>query len=161
MALLRYLIVLSLAVWLGSLVFFSFFVTRAAFGELPTRHLAGLVVARTLGELHWIGIIAGSVFLIASLLYNRLALGSAQPLSGRHILLLLMLALTLISQFGVSPRMHALRTAVGEIDNVPVDNPARVEFNRLHVWSTRLEGGVLLLGLALAYVVAQQLGAAR
>jgi len=101
--------------------------------------------------------VAGVIFLVSSLCYNRLAMGSAHVMSGRHMVVVLMLVLTLISQFGVSPRMHVLRTSVGEIDNVPLDNPARVEFNQLHVWSTRLEGGILLLGLVLTWMLSQQI----
>jgi hypothetical protein len=53
--------------------------------------------------------------------------------------------------------MHALRTSIGEIDNVPPGNPARVQFNALHAWSTRVEGAVLLLGLATLYLTAMRL----
>jgi hypothetical protein len=67
-----------------------------------------------------------------------------------------MLALTLVSQFGVSPKMAALRTSMGEIDRVPLDDPARVQFDALHVWSTRLESGVFLLGLVVVYLTAAQ-----
>jgi len=68
-----------------------------------------------------------------------------------------MLVLTLISQFGISPKMTALRASMGQIDNVAGNDPARLQFNALHVWSTRLEGGVLLLGLIVVYLTARQL----
>jgi uncharacterized protein DUF4149 len=157
MSFLRYLMLLSLVCWLGGLIFFSFVVAPTAFAVLPTRHLAGAVVARSLGTLHWIGIVSGIVFLITSLIYARITIGDAHPLAARHVLIVVMLILTCISQFGISPKMHAIRTAVGEIDNVPIDNPARVQFNALHVWSTRLEGGVFLLALVVAYLTAQQM----
>ena len=67
-----------------------------------------------------------------------------------------MLALTLISQFGISPKMAALRASMGDIDSVAVTNSARVQFNALHAWSTRLESGVLLLGLAVVYLTARR-----
>jgi uncharacterized membrane protein len=155
MSFLRYLMFLSLMTWVGGLIFFSFVVAPTAFAVLPTRHLAGSVVARSLATLHWMGLVSGIVFIITSMLYARMTTGSAHTLAARHILILIMLLLTAISQFGISPRMHALRTSVGEIDNVPLDNPARVEFNSLHVWSTRLEGGVFLLGLVVVYLAAQ------
>jgi len=41
---------------------------------------------------------------------------------------------------------------------VPPDNPARMQFDALHVWSTRVEGGVLLLGLVVVYLTASALG---
>jgi hypothetical protein len=156
MSFLRFLMVLSLIVWVGGIVFFPV-VAQTAFSVLPTRHLAGLVVARALGILHWMGIVSGIVFLASSLLYSRLSSGSAQVFAARNVLVCLMLALTLISQFGIIPRMDALRTSIGEIDSIPVDNLVRLQFDALHHWSTRLESGVMLLGLAAAYLVARSL----
>ena len=46
---------------------------------------------------------------------------------------------------------------MGEIDSVPADNPARLQFDTLHHWSTRVESGVLLLGLVVAYLIARSL----
>ena len=157
MSFLRYLMVLSLVVWLGGLIFFSFVVAPSAFAVLPTRHMAGSLVSRSLSVLHWMGIVSGLVFLVASLLYSRVATGSAHLFVARHLLIVVMLVLTCISQFGISPRMARLRATVGEIDRVPLNDPARVQFNALHVWSTRLEGGVLLAGLVVAYLTAQSL----
>jgi hypothetical protein len=156
MSFLRFFMVLSLIVWVGGIVFFPV-VAQTAFSVLPTRHLAGLVVARSLGILHWMGIVSAIVFLASSLLYSRLSSGSAQVFGARNVLVCLMLALTLISQFGIIPRMDALRASIGEIDSVPADNPIRLQFDALHHWSTRLESGVMLLGLVTAYLVARSL----
>ena len=157
MPLLRYLMLLSLIVWLGGLIFFSFVVAPTVFSVLPTRHLAGSVVSRSLSALHWIGIVSGIVFLITSALSSRLQAGSAQPLAPRHILLYIMLGLTLISQFGISPRMATLRASMPETNSAAATDPVRMQFNALHAWSTRLEGGVLLSGLVAVYLTAQQL----
>ncbi|MGA7300495.1 MAG: DUF4149 domain-containing protein, partial [Candidatus Sulfotelmatobacter sp.] len=122
---------------------------------LPNTHLAGNVVGRALGKLHWIGLISGVVFLITSLLYSRFTDGTVHLFATRHVLLCLMLALTLISQFGIMPRMDVLRASLGEISSVPIDNPDRIQFDTLHVWSTRVEGAVLLLGLVVVYLTAR------
>jgi len=150
---------LSLIVWLGGLIFLSFVLAPTAFAVIPTRHMAGTVVGRSLGILHWMGIISGLVFLIASLAYSRLTTGSSRPLAARNVLIVLMLVLTLISQFGIMPRMIALRNSMVLIDSVPLNDPARMEFDGLHVWSVRVESGVLLLALVVAYLTAQQLAA--
>jgi len=50
-----------------------------------------------------------------------------------------------------------LRGQMAIIDEVPKDDPRRVEFNSLHVWSTRLEATVLLLGLGLLFLTARRL----
>ena len=68
-----------------------------------------------------------------------------------------MLGLTLISQLGITPKMAKLRTSLAETDSAPVTDPMRMQFNALHAWSTRLEGGVLLLGLVVVYLTTQQL----
>jgi len=57
----------------------------------------------------------------------------------------------------VIPRMDAIRASIGEIEAVPIDNPARLQFDALHHWSTRIESGVILLGLVVAYVTARSL----
>jgi hypothetical protein len=150
---------LSLVVWLGGLIFFAFVLAPTAFtpGLLPTRHLAGSIVGRSLDVLHYMAIISGVVFLITSMLYSRMTMGNARPLAGRHVLIALMLLLTVISQFAISPKMHAIRSEVGVIDDVPPDNPLRVEFNRLHIWSEKFEEAVLLLGLVALYSTARAL----
>ena len=93
-------------------------------------------MGRALGKLHWIAIVSGIVYLISSLLYGRITDGTAHVFAARHVLICLMLALTLISQFGIIPRMDVLRASLGEVSAVPIDNPLRVQFDALHVWSS-------------------------
>jgi len=154
MSFLRYLMFLSLVVWIGGLIFFAFVLAPTAFQVLPDTHLAGNVVGRALGKLHWIAIISGIVFLVSSLLYSRLSDGTAHLFAMRHILIVLMLGLTLFSQFWIIPRMDTLRSQVGDFAKVTLDNPLRVQFDALHVWSTRVEGAVLLLGLVVLFLAA-------
>jgi len=157
MAFVRFLMLLSLVVWVGGLIFFSFVVAPSLFSILPSRHLAGTVVTRALASLHWMGLAAGVVFAICSMIYANASHGSPEPFAARHLIVYAMLALTIASQFGISPKMHALRTQMVKVDDVPADDPRRVEFNRLHAWSTRLEGGVFFLGLALLFLTARRL----
>lgn len=152
LALLRYLMLLALAVWLGGIVFFGAVMAPALFQILPKRELAGAVVTRTLSGLHWIGIFAAVIFLVCSALYSRSA---GAPFGWRNWLVAGMLALTLASQFGVSRRMQRLRADMVEIDSVAANDPRRVEFNRLHRVSTGLEQAVLVMGLAALWSVAR------
>jgi uncharacterized membrane protein len=154
MSILRFLMLLSLVVWIGGLIFFAFVLAPTAFQVLPNTHLAGNVVGRSLGKLHGIAIISGIIFLITSLLYSRFTEGTAHVFAFRHLLVIVMLTLTLLSQFWIIPRMDSLRASVGDFAAVPLDNPARVQFDALHVWSTRVEGAVLVLGLVAVYLTA-------
>ena len=157
MSLLRFLMLLALVVWIGGIILFAFVVAPALFsGILPTNQLAGEVVSRVLGRLHWMAIICAAIFLLASLGWNAMAIGSARLLAAKHILIVLMLALTLIAQFGITPRMQRLRTSMGVIDSASTADTRRLEFDRLHQWSTRTEGAVLLLGLIAIFLVARE-----
>jgi uncharacterized membrane protein len=151
----RFLMLLALVVWIGGIIFFSFVVAPALFSILPTRELAGAVVQRSLNVLHWIGLVSALVFLIASTL-DALNTPGVQYGISRNILMTIALALTLISQFGVTREMSRLRRDMGTIDTVSAADSRRVEFNRLHTASTGLEGGVLLLGLATLVLVAKE-----
>src|SRR5271169_7069854 len=114
MSFLRFLMLLSLIAWIGGLIFFAFVLAPTVFapGVLPNTHLAGNIVGRALAKLHWIAIVSGIVFLASSLLYSRMTDGTAHVFAGRHILLCLMLALTLVSQFGIIPHMDVLRASL-------------------------------------------------
>ena len=151
MSILRFLMFLSLIVWVGGIIFLSFVEAPTAFSQLPSRHMAGTVVGHSLGILHWMGLFAGVVFLGSSMLLSSLSTGSAHPFALRHILICGMLLLTAVSQFGISPRMAALRTQFVDIDAVPPTDPVLVQFQTLHVWSVRLEVAVLILGIAAVY----------
>ncbi|MBZ5532670.1 MAG: DUF4149 domain-containing protein [Acidobacteriia bacterium] len=156
MSWLRTLMLLALITWIGGIIFFSFVLAPTVFSVLPSRELAGNVVNPSLNRLHWMGIACGLVFLLCSLLHNRMQHAPFRAVSGVHILAVLMLALTLISLFVITPRMAALRKDMGVIDNISPSDPRRVEFNRLHVWSTRSEGGVFFLGLAVVVLTARR-----
>src|SRR5690242_18906096 len=104
----KILIWLSLVVWIGGIVFFAFVLAPTVFGVLPTRELAGNVVTRALASLHWIGIVSAAVFLLSSIVLSQKKFARSRPFSFVNVLVLLMLALTLISQFAITPRMHAL-----------------------------------------------------
>jgi len=136
---------LSLSVWLGSVVFLSFAVAPGAFAVLGSREQAGAVVGMALGRLHWIGIMCGVVFLVA----RALGAKSLPALTDLAVLaVVLMLLLTLVSQFAVTPRIAHLRAEMksqfGSVDAAPPGNELRVQFNRLHQYSVWLESGVLL-----------------
>ena len=157
---LRFLMLLALAVWLGALIFFPV-VAATAFSALPTAHMAGLVVRGSLLKLHDIGFVCGAIFLIGSFVYNRVLLGRARVLAVSHILIACMLALTAISQYRIIPHMESLRVAAGEINQLAATDSVRVQFESLHVWSTRVEGAVLALGIILIYITASRLATTR
>jgi hypothetical protein len=152
---LRFIRLLSLTLWTGSIFFFAAVEAPILFAVLPTRALAGLVVGRSLSTLHWVGLCCGLIFLLTCVLMAMLQ-GGASIFHARDLLLCAMMAMTLYLHFGLERRMLKLRDSIGVIDNVSVDDPRRVQFNRMHQWSTKLEGSVFLLGLGLLYLVVRE-----
>jgi len=142
---LRFLQVFALGAWVGSILYFSAVVTQGAFRVLPTIDDAGRLVGFTLSGLHWFGVIAAVVYLAATLGLDRSLKVLAGPASAGVIL---MLALTLVSQLAVIPRMDVLRAQMGSVMATPAGNPLRVEFDRLHNVSVYIESAILLLGIA-------------
>ena len=144
---------LALIVWVGGIIFFAFVMAPTLFSVLPTTKLAGDVVNATLTKLHWMGLFSGVVFLICSLGYNWQKHVQLRPFMASHIFVVLMLAFTVISQFGITPRMRELRSSPAMMDSI-----GRAEFDSLHEWSTYLEGGVLLLGIGIVGFTARRFG---
>jgi hypothetical protein len=66
MSFFRFLMLLSLVVWIGGLIFFAFVEAPTVFspGLLPSRQMAGAIVGRSLGLLHYMAIVSGIIFLI-------------------------------------------------------------------------------------------------
>lgn len=156
---LRFLMLLALTIWLGGLIFFAFVVAPTVFapGILPSRDLAGNVVNRSLGILNTMGLICGVIFVVSSLTYCKIVEHSVRPFSLLHILVYLMIILTIVAQFGVAPKMAALRADMGVIDNIPQSDARRIQFNALHRWSTRLGASTLILGLGVLFLTARRL----
>jgi amino acid transporter len=149
---LRYIMLLVLVVWLGSIIFFGAVMAPVLFKTLPS-NVAGDVVAPSLRALHWMGLAAGIVFVAIFV-----ALSARLPRTTFDILvpalIFVMLLFTAVSQFYVIPQMETLRPQMaGYTYTTPLPDwekraaEARQEFDLLHRWSTRLEAAVLILGL--------------
>jgi uncharacterized membrane protein len=161
MSWLRFLMLLALIVWIGGIIFFAFVVAPAAFTVLPNPDLAGRVVSRSLTALHWMGLVAGVIFLLCSFTYNRIKDANQRLFSGAHWLIGVMLMLTAISQFGVTPAMRRSRAMLTgdkgqRVELTEQDSETQRRFDRLHAWSVRIEGGVLVLGIVVVGLTAKE-----
>ncbi len=153
-AFLRTLEFLSLSLWLGSDVFLSFVVAPGAFRILGSRDQAGAIVGYSLTRMHLVGIACGIVLLLARLIRTRTFASFLTPAA---LCVLLMIALTAISQYTVSAKMAALRVQMGSIQATAADSPLLAEFSRLHRISVSLESAVLLAGISAVYFMVKEL----
>jgi uncharacterized protein DUF4149 len=157
LTLLRTIEFLGLSLWLGSDVFLSFVVAPGAFRILaPSRDQAGAIVGYSLTVMHIAGIVCGCVFLLARLMRAKAFASLVTPAA---LCVMLMIALTAISQYTVSAKMAAVRVQMGSIQATAADSRLLAEFSRLHRISVSLESGVLLAGIAAMYLMAGELAA--
>ena len=147
---------LGLSLWLGSDIFLSFVVAPGAFRILGSRDQAGAIVGFALGRMHIIGIACGVALLLARLMRTRTFASFATPAA---LCVVLMVALTMISQYTVSAKMATLRVQMGSIQATAANSPLLAEFGRLHRISVSLESGVLLAGFAAIYLMGRELAA--
>jgi hypothetical protein len=154
-SILKFLLLLSLILWLGGILFFATAVAPSLFAFLTPltggRVLAGNIVGQLLTTLHLGGLICGLVFLLCSTILSR------KFRRASNYLVLAMLALTAISQFAITPRIAAIRAESGQLDRLSMDEARRMQFDRLHRLSTMTEGGVLLLGLGVVGTLSRKL----
>lgn len=148
----------AMVAWVGGLVLFAFVVAPVAFGSLPSAHEAGLVVGATLRVLHWIGLIGGAVFCVGTgWLWLRAEVPARIGFARQLVLVAVMMVVTAYSQFRVLPAMEADRAlAGGVVETASLENTGRVDFERLHQLSEKLEGFVLLCGLGVVFVLSRE-----
>jgi hypothetical protein len=124
---------LLLGLWLGAAVFFVA-VAQVAFTNLPARDLAGNIVSRTLAILNYAGIGIGLVTVLASLIVPA-GVRRIGVWAERTLLIIFALACA-GSQFVISWWMLMLRTQMGRpIEEVAADDPLRIQFDNLHLYS--------------------------
>ncbi|HZF38064.1 MAG TPA: DUF4149 domain-containing protein [Blastocatellia bacterium] len=141
-----------LGLWLGAMAFFSFVVAPGAFAVLPQQQLAGSLVSRTLGVLEIIGILIGALLIAILIFSSERSKASLYEL----IALALMTASMLVSHFVISNRLHQMRVSLGEIAQLAANDPARLEFDRLHQYSVWLMGFDILGAIALIVYLARR-----
>jgi hypothetical protein len=154
--LLRTLLYLALIVWLGAEIFFPV-VAAVTFTSLqPNTHAAGTIVGQLLRILHGMGLVSGMVTMALLALAPACGIFKAHSVLAPMALVVLMVACTVYSQFGIIPAMeHDRISAGGAIDTADAANPVTIDFNRLHNRSEHVELAILLFGLATVVLVAR------
>jgi len=137
---------LALAIWLGSMIFFTFVAAPSLFGRLG-REDGGRATRAIFPGYYRLGASCGGV-LVASLALG--AVLAPEPHARRGLEAILgsaMLALTLYAWRVLSPRIELARLRTHRKDPTDPANIERRYFRRLHAQSVRINGTVLILGL--------------
>lgn len=149
---------LLIGLWLGAAVFFIG-VAQSSFAVLPSRELAGAVVSRTLTILNFSGMAIGLLLLVTSLIVrgetNRILLWA------ERILLVIVTGACVVGQFVIGLWMGITRAQMGKpIDEVAADDPLRIQFNNLHMYSEWVLIAAMVAGLLAFFIIANRRAAA-
>jgi hypothetical protein len=140
-----------LAFWLGAAVLFSAVVAPSLFAALPTRTLAGVVVGRVLPSIFYSGIVVGALVILL-----QMRLGDGWSWRGAETAGGVMVLACAIAQFVIAPRIERIRAAInGPVDTLPLGDPQRMAFGRLHGFSVGWLG-LAMLAAAAAIVLASR-----
>ncbi len=145
--LIHFIHLLSLVVWIGSIIFFSFFTAPAVF-RLLDRKQAGEVVGAIFPKYYAIGYIC-SVLAAATLMLSPRGM-EGPPL----IFLTIMAACTYYAGLVINPQARVLKQ---QMQDQPEQREAlEPRFQSLHGWSVRLNATVLIFGLGLLWTTAMR-----
>jgi len=136
---------IAATLWVGGLWVIGFAVAPVLFSILPDRALAGLLAGKLFGLMAWIGIGCASY-----LIFFRFARYGAAALRQSVLwVVLLMLGLACVGEFGVQPVMAALKEQA--LPALVMESRFRDRFATWHALSTSLYVLQSLLGLALIF----------
>jgi hypothetical protein len=142
-AILNDLRLLLIGLWLGAAVYFSSVVAPSVFVVLRSFYLpnvgeiAGTLVTRTLSVVNIAGFIIGLFLLVTAIALGK-GLGKRSYFL-ELASLVMMAASTGAGQWIIAAKMRALRAAmILPIDQLPLDDPRRVAFTRLHGYSVTM-----------------------
>jgi uncharacterized membrane protein len=149
---LRFIYLLSIALWLGGMAFFSFMAAPSIFKVLP-REEAGKVVSDIFPKYYWQGFICGAIALVTSV-----ALGVRDRwnmlLIARTIMIGVMVIGILYAVVILQPKIQAVKAQTTSFESLAPTDPLRLEFGRLHGRSFSVNAAVLLLGVIAIFITA-------
>lgn len=150
----QFLYLLGLVLWVGGIVFFSFFTTPTVFTTLP-KDMASQVITVIFPRYYLLGYIAGGMMLFGTLVEALLV---KQWPWIRLALLVVMLAASVYAGVVVRPQVHDLKIQMKTVEeDTELGKTLKARFDSLHRFSVILNMLVLGGGLVLIGIVAFRL----
>lgn len=151
---LKWFYLLTLAVWIGTIIFFSFIVAPTVFKTLKPEDAASLI-RRIFSKYYLLGLTCAALGILSVGLLLADRSFSKWPAILSLLLLAAMGATDLWLRQGVMPHMNSLRDrrAALESSAKPPDPDLDAEWQSLHRLSVQLNVAVLLCGLVLIFLL--------
>ena len=142
--LIHFIYILSLVCWVGSIIFFSFFIAPVIFNLLE-REKAGEVVGVIFPRYYFLG------YVCAVLALSSLMISTQQIFSPKQILLLIMIIGWFYAGLVVSPKSKKLKALRELASSVEEKELFEAKFKKVHSLAVKLNGIVLFAGLGLLW----------
>ena len=141
---------MSLVVWIGSIIFFSFFGAPSIFKVLD-RSLAGDVVGSIFPKYWMIGYVCSSIAL-GTLLFLRKS--GAENTTARIILLSVMLVTVFFSGMVVATKARTIKVEMRATEDVVMKELIHKDFIRMHGVSMMMNLAVFIMGVVVIFNMA-------
>lgn len=149
----RFLLLISMVVWIGMLIFFTFFVAPSIFKVLP-RELASDLVGDLFPKYWMIGYAAGVLSLLSLIAISLIE--KAFP-AARISLVALMTAMTFYSGLIVGEKARAMSAEIRNIQDPVKKEEMRARFKRIHAESAAINMAVMASGITVIFFMSRNL----
>jgi len=149
----KFIYILSVSLWIGSIFFFSFFAAPSIFKVLP-RETAGNVVSDIFPKYYLVAYICGGAAVIAAILLRLLYGHKGGILFGLRLgALLIMLGLAVYAGEVLRPKAVEARTEMRSLtEESPNYSVSQDRFRKLHTRSAIINSAVFILGIAILFI---------
>lgn len=144
---------MSLVIWIGGIIFFSFFAAPSIFKVLD-RELAGDVVGDIFPKYWFLGYVCSIVSLGTLIFLWRKATTGATV---RIILLSIMMAISFYSGLVVGPKARGIKAQARAVKDVREKEELRKRFMKIHSLSVLMNSIVLIMGITTILITAYHL----
>jgi len=138
---------IAVTLWVGGMWTIGFVVAPLLFARVPERVLAGLIAGKLFTLVAYIGIACALILL----LFRVARFGAAALKQGNFWLVLVMLALVLVGEFGVQPVLESLKAQA-----LPKEVMASIFRDRFGTWHGVASGLYVIESLLGLVLVVQQ-----
>lgn len=149
----KFIYILSVCFWIGSIFFFSFFAAPSIFKVLP-RETAGNVVSDIFPKYYLVAYICGGAAVITTILLRLLYEHKGGILFGVKLgALLIMLGLAVYAGEVLRPKAVEARAEMRSLTEKSPNYPvSQDKFRKLHARSAIINSAVFILGIAILFI---------
>ena len=149
----KFIYILSVCFWIGSIFFFSFFAAPGIFKVLP-RETAGNVVSDIFPKYYLVAYICGGAAVITTILLRILYEHRGGILFGLRLgALLIMLGLAVYAGEVLRPKAVEARAEMRSLtEESPNYSASQDKFRKLHARSAIINSAVFIFGIAILFI---------